>query len=205
MPLQNRVTPTGEIVWAAARGGWMGNRGGRLHTASRELGRRRWTSKSWIICRLDFKGRRRQVMGDGYTELFFLDEATALAAGHRPCFECRRAAANAFRAGWARGNRTEPPRAAAMDTVLHGERCQVIGYEYRTEAALSTLPDGAFVALDGGSWLKWRGALRAWSPGGYGECRPLPETALPITPPSTLAAMRGGYLPEVHESANTIR
>jgi len=115
--LQNRVTPFGEIVATPARGLSMGNRG-ILHDDRRRLGRRRWTHKAWICCVTEFRGRRRQVMAPGrYTELFFLDEAVALAAGHRPCFECRRAAANAFAACWG-----GEPRAPDMDRVLHAER-----------------------------------------------------------------------------------
>ena len=94
-PLQNRVTPFGDIAAVSARGGMMGNRGGRLHGPERRLGRRRWASRAWICCELAFRGRQRVVMGESYTELFFLDEAVALAAGHRPCFECRRREARA--------------------------------------------------------------------------------------------------------------
>jgi hypothetical protein len=86
MSLQNRVTPFGEFIATLARGTMMGNRGGRLHGAQRQLGTRRWASKQWICCKLDFSDRHRTVWGDGYTELFFLDEVTAFAAGHRPCF-----------------------------------------------------------------------------------------------------------------------
>lgn len=197
MALQNRVAPTGEIIRHPARGGWMGNRGGRLHDEKRELGRRRWTSKSWIICRLAFKDRHRAVMGAGYTELFFLDEATALAAGHRPCFECRRADALAYQAAWAEAIGGKPPRAGEMDGALHAERSAVIGLESRASAQVENLPDGAFVALNGESWLVHRGALHQWSPNGYGISRPLQGDAVPLTPASSLAALRGGYAAEV--------
>ena len=118
-PLQNRVDPFGDFHAVAARGAMMGNRGGRLHRDDRALGSRRWTNKRWIVCVCAFKGRWREVWGPGYTELFFLDEPTALAAGHRPCFECRREAAKAFLAAF--------PNSAgfgadAMDEVLHRER-----------------------------------------------------------------------------------
>jgi len=96
MPLQNRVSPFGELVASHARGTLMGNRGGRLHNDKRRLARRRWTSRQWICCKLDFNNRHRKVWGRGYTELFFLDEVTAFAAGHRPCFECRRKEAERF-------------------------------------------------------------------------------------------------------------
>lgn len=123
LPLQNRVAPFGGLIADSARGLFMGNRGGRIHGVNRRLGTRRWVSKQWICCRLEFNGRHRSIWGDGYTELFFLDEPTALAAGHRPCFECRRKHAEAFAAFWQRAQRMGVrPRAAAMDAVLHAER-----------------------------------------------------------------------------------
>jgi len=117
-PLQNRVDPFGEFDSTVARGALMGNRGGRLHRDEGTLGSRRWTSKRWIACRFEFKGRRREVWGIGYTELFFLDEPTALAVGHRPCFECRRNDAKAFLAAFPGA----PRNADAMDEVLDAER-----------------------------------------------------------------------------------
>src|SRR5438093_11433404 len=123
MPLPNRVTPLGELVAVASRGLFMGNRGGRIHRNDRTLGTRRWASRAWICCVTRFKGRHRAVWGHGYTELFFLDEPTALAAGHRPCFECRRRAALAFAASWAAARHAPvPPRAAEMDRVRSEER-----------------------------------------------------------------------------------
>ena len=120
MPLQNRVDPFGEYLPIRALGLFMGNRGGRIHTGERTLARRRWSSRQWICCVLDFKARHRSVWRDGYTELFFLDEVTALAAGHRPCFECRRRDATAFAECWRRGLRLPArPRAAQMDERLH--------------------------------------------------------------------------------------
>src|SRR5437588_6553847 len=118
MPLQNRVDPFGELRAVPARGLFLGNRGGRIHRDDRTLSRRRWTSRAWICCRLSFKNRHRVVWGPGYTHLFFLDEPTAFSAGHRPCFECRRADAIAFAQAWARAQRlASPPRAHAMDDV----------------------------------------------------------------------------------------
>ncbi len=123
MPLQNRVTPSGELIATTARGLFMGNRGGRFHRADRTLSSRRWVSRQWICCRLEFSDRHREVWRTGYTELFFLDEVTALAAGHRPCFECRRADARAFAEALATGRAlAAPPRAAEMDAILHAER-----------------------------------------------------------------------------------
>src|SRR5919204_5257344 len=123
MPLPNRVDPFGELFATSARGTLFGNRGGRFHRDDRTLGRRRWVSRAWICCVLEFKGRHRTVWGRGFTELFFLDEVTALAAGHRPCFECRRADAKAFAAAFARGHGNRgTPRAPEIDRVLHAER-----------------------------------------------------------------------------------
>ncbi|MEL7303179.1 MAG: hypothetical protein AAGJ53_05760, partial [Pseudomonadota bacterium] len=131
-PLQNRVRPDGEIVAISERGTMMGNRGGRIHTTDKTLSRRRWASHHWICCVLEFRGRQREVMAPrSYTELFFLDEATAFAAGHRPCFECRRADANRFAEVFAEtrsdsdsGDTVKTTRAtvAEIDAVLHAER-----------------------------------------------------------------------------------
>jgi hypothetical protein len=185
VPLQNRVTPFGEIVADPARGAMFGNRGGCLHDGEKRLGRRRWASRAWICCVLEFKGRRRALMQPNrYTELFFLDEATAFAAGHRPCFECRRADALRFRDAF--GAR----RADEMDRPLHGERLGP-----KPEVAISELPEGAMVARDGAAWLVWRGALRRWSFTGYREARPLDGRATLLTPRSTVAAFRRGYRP----------
>src|ERR1700734_2885840 len=123
MPLQNRVTPFGDLVAVPARGSFLGNRGGRFHTDAKALTSRRWASRQWICCVRDFKGRHRDVWGRFYTELFFLDEPTALAAGHRPCFECRRKDAEAFAEHWRAAQRLRRrPYAFEMDEVLHRER-----------------------------------------------------------------------------------
>ena len=118
MALQNRVDPFGELIATPARGMFFGNRGGRFHRDDRTLGRRRWASRQWICCVLQFKNRRHDVWGQGFTDLFFLDEVTALAAGHRPCFECRRADAKEFAEKWARAQSIPVPRAPEMDMVL---------------------------------------------------------------------------------------
>src|SRR5260370_37899254 len=149
MPLQNRVTPFGELVAVASRGQFMGNRGGRLHRDDRTLGARRWVSRQWICCVTRFKGRHRAVWGSGYTELFFLDEPTALAAGHRPCFECRLHAAVAFAASWAAARQQSvAPRAADMDRVLHAERLDGRG-QRRPPPAIDHLADAAVLPLPG--------------------------------------------------------
>lgn len=192
MPLQNRVTPFGEIVADPARGALFGNRGGRIHDENKRLGRRRWASRAWICCVLSFKGRRRELMAPNrYTELFFLDEATAFAAGHRPCFECRRADAVRFRDAFGAA------RADEIDRALHAER---LGPKPEVETA--DLPDGAMIGRDGEAWLVWRGALRRWSFAGYGAARPLAGRAALLTPAGAIRAFRNGYRPAAHASAD---
>ncbi len=210
-PLQNRVDPFGEIHATPARGSVMGNRGGCLHDNQRQLGRRRWVSKRWIACRLAFKGRHRTVMTPGrYTELFFLDEATALAAGHRPCFECRRQDANAFADAWAQAfGLPRSPRADAMDVRLHAERIVSHG---NTEPAVrinpANLPNGAMIGHqtadgDQAAWLVLDGTLRHWTFDGYGEALPIANVgkAQLITAPSLVAVLAAGYPTGVHRSA----
>jgi hypothetical protein len=210
MPRQNRVTPFGEVIAAPERGTFFGNRG-VLHDAEGRICRA-WQVKRWLVCLPEFRGRRRPLAAPGcYTALFFLDEATALAAGHRPCFECRRASFLAFRAAWVRGNPAVPqgrePTAGAIDERLHAERLGPGGAKRIFEATLEELPDGVFVtgeALEGRAWLCWRGCLLAWSPGGYGERQARPQGRVRVsvlTPVATVGALRGGYAPEVHPSA----
>ncbi len=196
MPLQNRVDPFGRLHASPARGLLMGNRGGRLHRDDRTLGARRSVTTRWICCALAFGGRRRAVWGAGYTELFFLDEATALAAGHRPCFECRRAAALAYRATAFPG---AAPRAAGIDAILDRERRAT--RPRLDAAALAGLPDGAMVGAGGRAFLVRAGALRPWSFSGYGApVAPPPEMVL-LTPPTSVAALRRGYAAVLHRSA----
>src|ERR1044071_7501730 len=144
MPLQNRVTPFGEIVAIAQRGLFTGNRGIIHDPATKTLLKRRWTSKAWLICSCEYKGIRRDVMARrSWTELFFLDEAVALAAGHRPCFECRREAAERFRSAWAAGRGEARSAAGAIDTVLHQERLEQGRKRiHPLGAPLTELPDG---------------------------------------------------------------
>ncbi len=157
MPLQNRVTPTGEIVATPHRGTLMGNRG-VIHDAEGRIVRP-FRVKRWIACRLEFKGRHRELLQPGrWTELFFLDEATALAAGHRPCAECRREDYRRWQAAWAAAFPGAPTNADAMDERLHADR---LGPRPVAEA-----PPGAFVALDGASWLVTEAGLREWTAGG---------------------------------------
>src|SRR5947207_15328090 len=162
MPLQNRVTPQGDIIATPHRGMFSGNRGIIHDPATKTLLTRRWASRAWLTCVCEFRGRRREVMGGrSWTELFFLDEATALAAGHRPCFYCRRRDAEAFRAAWARGNGGEALRAAAIDAVLHDERLEGRGKRlHPLPAPVLALPDGAMITAGGESFLVAGGAAR---------------------------------------------
>lgn len=204
MPLQSRVSPFGELHADPARGTFMGNRGGRLHDGSRKLTARRWVSKQWICCALSFKGRRRAVWGDSYTELFFLDEVTALAAGHRPCFECRRSDANAFAQAWGRAYGATP-RAAEMDAVLHAWRLD--GRAKRTHRCdIAGLPDGAMIVMDGAAHAVRGDALLRWSPAGYQARSPRPHRmrVVTLTPPATVAVLAAGYRPHWHTTASTI-
>lgn len=203
MPLQNRVSPFGELTASPARGLFFGNRGGRFHTDAKTLTARRWASRQWICCVLDFKGRRRDVWGRFYTELFFLDEPTALAAGHRPCFECRREDAAAFAEAWRKAHRLSTrPYADAMDVVLHGERLQ--GRAKRLHRRnIDTLPDGAFIAREGQAFVVRGDALLRWTPQRYDDRQPRPRDVMvdALTPPAILAALSAGYHPRWHPSA----
>lgn len=178
----------------------LGNRGGRLRDCDRRLGRARWRSRAWIACEIAFRGRHRAVMGEGYTELFFLDEATALAAGHRPCFECRRADARAFAAAWATATGGPAPRAPEMDAVLHGQRLGP-----RPSLPLAAVPPGAMVAVRGVFLLRLPGGSRPWGFAGYGPPVPIPEatTVELVTPPASCAALAAGYRPRLHPTAVT--
>lgn len=202
MPLQNRVTPFGEIVAVDARGMFIGNRGIIHDTATRTLTARRWTSKAWITCTCDYRGIRRAVMAQrSWTELFFLDEATAFAAGHRPCFLCRRAAADAFRQAWGVGNRVAPPAAAKMDATLHAERLDDGRKRLHALAIpLEELPDGAFVASGASAYLLVNGQALLWAPSGYRRVAATGPVDGVLTPPSTLAALAAGYRPVLHPS-----
>jgi hypothetical protein len=204
MPLQNRVDPFGHLFADPARGTFMGNRGGRIHDAHRRLMRRRWASRQWICCVLSFNARHRTVWGEGYTELFFLDEPTALAAGHRPCFECRRAEALAFARAFAGSGSGTGSRfsAAAMDRVLHAERLDGHGKRLH-HAALDALPDGAFIARDDVAFAVRGVHLLRWTPSGYrdAQLRPGGVNVDVLTPPSIVRALANGYQPCWHASA----
>lgn len=206
-PLPNRVTPFGDIVATPERMEWMGNRG-IIHRDYRIV--RRAAQEGWVICRTAFKGRRRELMSPGrYTELFFLDEATALAAGHRPCFECRREEARRFSAAWGRAaGLGRPATAGEMNAARKRETAHVgrrrAAERARLLAALppapADLPPGAMVAAGEEAWL-WDGArFLRWSFGGYAPGAPAGPLRL-LTPPSAVAALAAGYAAQLHPSA----
>jgi hypothetical protein len=209
VPLRNRVTPLGELIATPERGLVYGNRG-CLHDEHQEI-RRLYATKRWIACRLCFRGRRRSpLMAPGrFTELFFLDEATALAAGHRPCAECRRSDYNRFSDLW---SALHPGQAGAdaIDEQLHGERLAPGSRERRLhESPYSELPDGAFVLEAGRPQVVLGRQLLTWSAGGYRDRHPLPRngSATVITPPSLISILRSGWSPSVpllHPSSTTI-
>ena len=203
MPLQNRVTPSGDIVADPHRGLFTGNRGIIHDPATKTLLNRRWSSPAWITCVCEFRGWRRKVMGGrSWTELFFLDEATAFAAGHRPCFFCRRDDANRFRAAWEEGNGVTSVLARDMDVVLHRERLERRRKRlHPLPGPIAQLPDGAMVQAGEAYFLIAQGRVLRWSMEGYGKARDAIGDAMLLTPPSTLRAMGAGYRPALHPSA----
>ncbi|HSV68257.1 MAG TPA: hypothetical protein VLJ59_20510 [Mycobacteriales bacterium] len=203
MPLQNRVTPTGELIAVEDRGTLLGNRG-VLHDERRRIVRLAQVRR-WIICVLEFRGRHRPVMNPRrYTELFFLDEAVALAAGHRPCCKCRYSDYQWFRRLWRETKKLpELPRAETMDDVLHEERRMVDGRRRTRLADPATLPDGVMILDEDQPWLLRRSELLRWTPAGYAERRALPGTAVAVlTPPATVATIAAGFTPMLHPSAD---
>lgn len=207
MPLQNRVDPFGSFIATSARGAFMGNRGGALHNDHQQLTVRRWTSNRWIICQLEFKGRKRPLMSPGcYTELFFYDEATALAAGHRPCWECRRDDFKSFKAAWLKGNPqygfADDVKIDEIDRILQRERISSAGQKETFEAYLDGLPDGVMIMLPDNTeaaGLVWQGKVYPWSFTGYGTPVSLSGSikVRVLTPASTVNAIRAGFLPNV--------
>jgi hypothetical protein len=203
-PARNRVSPQGEIIAVAGRGAWMGNRG-RLHEggggrAARDIVRNH-QHKTWIICVLSFRGRRvAQWEPNRYTPLFFLDEAVALAAGHRPCAECRRSAYNAFRTLWAETYGGALPYAKDIDRELHLERTGRAEHH----APWAWLPDGVFAATDSGPAVVVGDHLAVWDQRDniYRAKLPRPAhgTATVLTPPSTVEILRAGYPVQIDDS-----
>lgn len=204
MPFQNRVDPFGSIRAVAARGLFTGNRGTIHDGETRTLLKKRWATKMWIICDCGYKGRKRHVMGrnrptggPGWTNLFFLDEVTALSAGHRPCFECRREAAKEFARCFAAGQGREKMSAPEIDAVLHPQRLAAGADVVRLapdEAA--ALPDGAMVAQGAQAYAVRGGSVLRWSFEGYAPANINIKGAFELlTPPATVAALRAGYRP----------
>ena len=202
MPLQNRVTPSGEIVATPQRGTFTGNRGIIHDPATKTLLNKRWSTPAWITCLCEFRGWRRPVMARrSWTELFFLDEATAFAAGHRPCFFCRREDAKRFRAAWEEGNGVSGISAKAMDAVLHAERLDRSKKRmHPLSMPMHELPDGAMVQANGESYLITGGKTLRWSFDGYQRAE-VDGSALLLTPPSTIRAFQAGYRPVLHPTA----
>lgn len=200
MTLQNRVLPTGEIVADPARGTLTGNRG-ILHDDRRQIGTRRWTHPHWISCTLDYRNIRRVPMTPGtWTELFFLDEAVAMAAGHRPCALCRRPAFRAFQAAWHAGTGL-PADAGAIDRALHAARVTKDRRQVRHHAALRGLPDGAMVLWQDCPHLWWHAAALPCLPQGYGPPVAASGDVTVLTPAPLVAALAAGYAVHVHPSA----
>jgi hypothetical protein len=203
MPLQNRVTPFGDIVATPERGHFTGNRGIIHDPTTKTLLRRRWSSRAWITCVCDFRGRRRDVMATrSWTELFFLDEATAFAAGHRPCFYCRREDADRFRAAWCKGQHLATAKASAIDAVLHAERLN--GRPKRMHplpCAVSDLPDGAMIASGDQAFVIAGGKPLRWSFSRYGSANDALDEPVLVTPPSIVRCFETGYRPQLHTTA----
>jgi len=228
MPLQNRVTPWGELIASPGRGTMLGNRGGKFHRDDKTLSRRRWATHHWICCELHYKDMHHEPMGKGYTSLFFLDEVTALAAGHRPCFFCRRQEAKQFVAFDPDGLTLD-----AFDRALHAERLASKGSSSRRKPGPieqqpphgviapgpamgpgfrrddefgKDLPDGSMVAIGDEAFAVRGEYLLRWSPGGYLDARKRKPamTSLLLTPSRIIAIVARGYRPRWHPSAEAL-
>jgi hypothetical protein len=200
--LQNRVHPSGEIIATSARGLWMGNRG-VIHNAQQQI-ISPFKHKAWIICQLEFKGRKRTVMTPNrWTELFFLDEATALSAGHRPCFECRKEDAKRFKACWIKGNPhhgfTMTTSINEMDEIIHSERINLEKKKVIHTRDVADIPNGTCILMDGDPFLFYKKQLHRWTPFGYKESILVPHTSMlnVLTPNSIVNAIVAGYAPQI--------
>ena len=210
MPLQNRVDPWGKLCAVAARGTLTGNRG-IIHNQEQQIVAQ-WRTKAWITCRLAWKGWWRPVMGRrSWTELFFLDEATAFAAGHRPCATCRRERFSEFKAAWLAANpaaiSATTPRVTEIDAVLHAERTRKDGKKITYEEELRALEDGIMVEIDADAYLIWRQQLLKWSFDGYtsGDAPRLSARRVRVLTPASIArTFRSGFRPDVHESVRIV-
>jgi len=200
--LQNRVDPAGNIIITNARGAWMGNRG-QLHDEQKNI-LRPYKLKAWLTCLLDFNGRKRQVMAiNRYTELFFMDEATAFSAGHRPCFECRRKDYERFKSSWIKGNRGDDINvwisAGQIDDILHSERIDRKGQKVTYEDYTGNLPNGAFILLNNKPFLVANDHIYQWSVSGYDKGIKFDgsQKAIVLTPRSMINAFKAGYEPQM--------
>ncbi|MBT1708416.1 hypothetical protein KK062_09285 [Fulvivirgaceae bacterium PWU5] len=200
--LQNRVDPLGRIIKTSARGSWMGNRG-VIHNEHKEI-IREFKHIAWITCVLEFKGRERTVMTAGrWTELFFLDEATAFAAGHRPCFECRREDAKRFKSCWIQGNHlynfSMSTSIKEIDAIIHRERITHEEEKAMHQRLPSAIPEGTFTLMNEDPYLFSKGKLHRWTPFGYEDSIAVPEASLLtiLTPDSIVNAFRAGYAPQI--------
>ena len=208
MPLQNRVNPFGALIATSARGAWTGNRG-IIHNESKEIVRK-YAVKYWITCALEYKDYRRKVMSPNrWTELFFLDEATAFAAGHRPCGFCRHADFKRFKNLWvtAKGEQyglTAKTKMDVVDAIIHLERLDENGLKKTSKAILTTLPDGSFIAFEEMSkaYLWFQQNLYEWSFDGYTQVVQFDkdQEVTVLTPLSYIAVFKAGYVPQVHFS-----
>jgi hypothetical protein len=207
MPLQNRVDPWGHLQAVSPRGALLGNRG-IIHNEKQQIVAQ-WRSKAWITCQIQFKGRESQVFApDSYSQLFFVDEATAFAAGHRPCAECRRDRYNEFKAAWVQSNRdqieSDNPSIIEVDKIFHRERVLDNKQKRTFEAQIGSLPQGTFVVLEGKALLLWRGKLFEWSFDGYSRSNSALSPSLSVevlTPASVVRMFATGFTPQVHVSA----
>ncbi len=203
--LQNRVDPFGRLIKTSARGLFMGNRG-VIHNENKEI-IDEFKHKAWIICTLEFKGRKRTVMTPNrWTELFFLDEATACAAGHRPCFECRKDDAKRFKSYWIQGNPTHDfdmkTSIKEIDEVIHSERIDSYKKKVTHQRLSSEISDGTFVMINDDPYLFNNGRLHRWTPFGYENSTAMPKgtsTLTVLTPSSIVNAFRAGYVPQMKD------
>lgn len=201
--MQNRVNPFGQIIETKDRGLWMGNRG-NIHNLNHAIVRP-FKLKAWLTCRLQFKGRHREVMAPGkYTELFFLDEATAFAAGHRPCSECRKEDFNRFKSLWIEANPeykfTLKTSIQEIDNVLQQERIGKDGLQKTHQEKIKNLPDGTFISVDDKPYLIFNKHLYLWTSAGYKEKQSLPsanKSVTVLTPTSIVNTFRAGYVPQI--------
>lgn len=204
MTKQNRISPQGQLHAVNARGTLMGNRG-KLHNEHRQIVRL-WKLQRWITCALQYQGIKRELMApNSYTELFFLDEPTSYAAGHRPCGDCRKDRYKAFKAVWARAFPDQEQSAASIDKVLHAARLNPDNSQRTWQAPLADLPDGTFIEYEGQPVLLWRGRQWCWAFEGYSlRLQPIPAmTVTVLTPEPIVALFKIGLAKElqVHSSA----